>query len=122
MATDGAQPDDDEVTRLRAELAAARAEAARARSEHDLAISTAQAIDAARVAREVGFDDRANLRLALSCVLVDSRERHKRFDDLFDDFFSLRAPPPAELRPLQQPPPRPPPAHHRRPRWIRTRA
>jgi len=61
------------------------------------AISTAQAIDAARAAREVGFDDKATLRLALASVLVDSRDRQKRFDELFDDFFSLRAPPPAEL-------------------------
>jgi uncharacterized protein with von Willebrand factor type A (vWA) domain len=61
------------------------------------AISTAQAIDAVRAAREVGFDDRANLRLALGTVLVDSIERKGRFDELFDDFFSLRAPPPAEL-------------------------
>jgi uncharacterized protein with von Willebrand factor type A (vWA) domain len=61
------------------------------------AISTAQAIDAVRAAREVGFDDKENLRLALGCVVADSIERRKRFDEVFDDFFSLRAPPPAEL-------------------------
>jgi len=55
------------------------------------AISTSQAIDAVRVAREVGFDDRAVLRDALACVVADSRERRRQFRALFDEFFSLRA-------------------------------
>jgi uncharacterized protein with von Willebrand factor type A (vWA) domain len=59
-------------------------------------ISTAQAIDAARAAREVGFDDKSVLREAVACVVADTIERRKRFDEIFDQFFSPR-PPPVEL-------------------------
>ena len=61
------------------------------------AISTPQAIDAARAAREVGFDDRSQLREAIACVVVDSTERRTRFDHVFDEFFSLRSTRPLEL-------------------------
>src|SRR5262245_9943746 len=61
------------------------------------AISTPQAIDAARAAREVGFDDRSQLREAIACVVVDASERRPRFDHVFDDFFSLQSTRPVEL-------------------------
>jgi uncharacterized protein with von Willebrand factor type A (vWA) domain len=61
------------------------------------AISTPQAIDAARAAREVGFDDRSLLREAIACVVVDSIERRARFDHVFDEFFSLQSTRPVEL-------------------------
>jgi uncharacterized protein with von Willebrand factor type A (vWA) domain len=61
------------------------------------AISTPQAIDAARAAREVGFDDRSQLREAVACVVVDATERRARFDQVFEEFFSLRTTRPAEL-------------------------
>src|SRR5262245_48478335 len=53
------------------------------------AVSTAQAVDAARVAELVGFSDRSVLRDALACVVADSRERRSRYRAVFDDFFSL---------------------------------
>src|SRR5262245_1755013 len=61
------------------------------------AISTAQAIDAARAVREVGFD-RGSVREAIACVVVDSIERRGPYDRIFDDFFSPRAARPADLR------------------------
>jgi uncharacterized protein with von Willebrand factor type A (vWA) domain len=61
------------------------------------AISTPQAIDAARAAREVGFDDRAQLRDAVACVVVESIERRTRFDQVFEEYFSFRSTRPLEL-------------------------
>jgi uncharacterized protein with von Willebrand factor type A (vWA) domain len=61
------------------------------------AISTPQAIDAARAAREVGFDDRSQFRDAVASVVVDVSERRKRFDQVFEEFFSLRTTRPVEL-------------------------
>src|SRR6185295_11317062 len=55
------------------------------------AISTSQAIDAARAAEEVGFTDRAAFRDAIACVVADSKERRRQYRALFDEFFSLRA-------------------------------
>src|SRR5439155_8749177 len=61
------------------------------------AFATTQAIDAARAAREVGFDDKAMLREAIACVVADSIERRRRYDEVFDDFFSLKTTQPVEL-------------------------
>src|SRR5262249_44039371 len=61
------------------------------------AISTPQAIDAARAASAVGFDDRTVLREAVACVVVDSIERRTHFDRAFDAFFSSRATRPVPL-------------------------
>src|SRR5262245_40977926 len=61
------------------------------------AISTPQAIDAARAAHEVGFGDKANLPAATACVVTEAVERRKRYDQVFDEFFSLQATRPIEL-------------------------
>jgi uncharacterized protein with von Willebrand factor type A (vWA) domain len=61
------------------------------------ALATPQAIDVARAVREVGFHDRAVVREAIACVVVDSAERRKQFDGLFDEFFGLRLERPSEL-------------------------
>ena len=61
------------------------------------AISPAQAIDAARAAREVGLSDRALLREAVACVVVDAHEQRAKYDELFDEFFSLKARPHPDL-------------------------
>jgi uncharacterized protein with von Willebrand factor type A (vWA) domain len=60
-------------------------------------ISTPQAIDAARVAREVGFGDKRTLREAIGCVVVDSVDLRRRYDEVFDEYFSLRSAPLAPL-------------------------
>jgi uncharacterized protein len=52
------------------------------------AISTAQAIDAARVAALVGLDDKATLRDALAAVIVERRADRARFRAGFDEFFA----------------------------------
>jgi uncharacterized protein with von Willebrand factor type A (vWA) domain len=54
-------------------------------------LSTAQAIDAARAAREVGVADRMLLCDAIACVVVDDPKQRARYDELFDEFFSLHA-------------------------------
>jgi uncharacterized protein with von Willebrand factor type A (vWA) domain len=51
-------------------------------------ISTAQAIDAVRVARLVGFEDRATLRDAVGAVVVERRGDRDRFHAAFDAFFA----------------------------------
>jgi uncharacterized protein with von Willebrand factor type A (vWA) domain len=61
------------------------------------AISTAEAIDAARAAREVGFADRTLLRDALACVVVDDHRQRRKYDQLFDEFFALSARPQPDL-------------------------
>ncbi len=58
-----------------------------------VAISTAQAIDAARAAMLVGIDDRNIFRETLACVLAQSRVDRQRFDRAFDAFFDAKAPP-----------------------------
>src|SRR5260221_12962475 len=60
-------------------------------------ISTPQAIDVARVAREVGFDAKSDLREAIACVVVDSMELRPRYDQVFDEFFSPQVAPPTDL-------------------------
>ena len=60
-------------------------------------LSTAQAIDAVRAAREVGLVDRAQLRDAIACVVVDEATQRARYDELFDEFFSLTARPHPDL-------------------------
>ncbi|APR87426.1 Carbon monoxide oxidation accessory protein CoxE [Minicystis rosea] len=52
------------------------------------AISTAQAIDAARVTSLVGFDERATLRDALGAVILERRSDRDRFRASFDAFFA----------------------------------
>jgi len=54
-------------------------------------VSTTQAIDVARAAREVGFD-KGVLREAIACVVVDRAERRPRFNQLFEEFFTPGAP------------------------------
>jgi hypothetical protein len=51
-------------------------------------ISTAQAIDAVRVAELVGFGDRATLRDALAAVIVERRSELEAFRKAFDAFFA----------------------------------
>ena len=53
-------------------------------------VAPSQAIDAARAAAAVGFDDRETLREALACVLVTRRADRRRFDATFDAFFVAR--------------------------------
>jgi uncharacterized protein with von Willebrand factor type A (vWA) domain len=53
-------------------------------------IATSQAIDAARAARAVGFEDRDAFRDALSAVIVQRARDQKRFDTAFERFFSTR--------------------------------
>jgi uncharacterized protein with von Willebrand factor type A (vWA) domain len=60
-------------------------------------LSPAQAIDAARAAREVGLSDRMLLRDAIACVVVDVATQRPRYDELFDEFFSLNARPQLDL-------------------------
>jgi uncharacterized protein len=60
-------------------------------------ISPAQAIDAARAAREVGLSDRGLLREAVACVVVDTHELRPKYDQLFDEFFSLQVRPHPDL-------------------------
>ncbi|MCU0685614.1 MAG: VWA domain-containing protein [Polyangiaceae bacterium] len=50
-------------------------------------VSTAQAIEAARALRVVGWDDPGLVREALACVLVRRRSERARFDDAFAAFF-----------------------------------
>jgi len=53
-----------------------------------LAVSTAQAIDAARVCALVGFSDRDTLRDGLSTVLATNKRELTLFNDCFERFFS----------------------------------
>jgi hypothetical protein len=53
-----------------------------------LAIATSQAIDAARVAALVGFEDKERLRDALAAVIVDQRRDRDVFRETFDRFFA----------------------------------
>lgn len=51
------------------------------------AIAPPQAIDVARAARAVGFDDPETLRAAVAAVIVSRRAERKRFDAVWDEFF-----------------------------------
>lgn len=53
-----------------------------------IVIAPSQAIDAARAAAEIGFDDRELFREAIACVVVTSRRDRARFDAAFDAYFS----------------------------------
>lgn len=53
-------------------------------------ISASQAIDVARVAREVGWE-KPLLREAIACVVLDRADQRRRYDAIFETFF---APPP----------------------------
>jgi hypothetical protein len=53
-----------------------------------LAISTAQAIDAARVCALLGFSDRTALRDGLTAVLATRRDERALFHECFDRFFA----------------------------------
>jgi uncharacterized protein with von Willebrand factor type A (vWA) domain len=61
------------------------------------AVSTAQALDVIRAASEVGFADRQGLREAIACVVVDTRSRRARYDQLFEEFFAVTSPRLTEL-------------------------
>jgi uncharacterized protein with von Willebrand factor type A (vWA) domain len=61
------------------------------------AISTPQAIDAARAAIEVGFYSKTALREAIACVVVDSVEQRERYDELFEEYFVSQVSSHAEL-------------------------
>jgi uncharacterized protein len=56
-------------------------------------VSTAQAIDAARVAALVGFDDPGALRDAIGAVVVERRADRAHYRDVFDRFFRSGAHP-----------------------------
>jgi uncharacterized protein with von Willebrand factor type A (vWA) domain len=60
-------------------------------------LSPAQAIEVVRAAREVGLSDRMLLRDAIACVVVDVAEQRPRYDELFEEFFSLRSRPHQDL-------------------------
>jgi uncharacterized protein with von Willebrand factor type A (vWA) domain len=51
-------------------------------------IATSQAIDVVRSVRAVGLMDRAVLREAIACVVVERARDRVRFDRVFDAFFS----------------------------------
>jgi hypothetical protein len=53
-------------------------------------VPTSVAIDAARAARVVGFEDRETFRAALACVIAKSARERRAFDRAFDDFFAAR--------------------------------
>jgi hypothetical protein len=52
------------------------------------AVSTAQAIDVARVTTLVGFEDKATLRQAIAAVIVERRADREPFRKAFDAFFA----------------------------------
>jgi uncharacterized protein with von Willebrand factor type A (vWA) domain len=56
-----------------------------------VAISTAQAIDAARAAMLIGLEDRNLFRETLACVVVQNRVDRPRFDRAFDAFFDPKS-------------------------------
>ena len=51
-------------------------------------IATSQAIDVARAVRAVGLANRAAMRDAIACVVVDRARGRARFDATFDAFFA----------------------------------
>jgi uncharacterized protein with von Willebrand factor type A (vWA) domain len=51
-------------------------------------IATSQAIDALRAVSAVGLADRALVRDAIACVVVDRSRDRARFDRVFDQFFA----------------------------------
>lgn len=61
------------------------------------AISIPQAIDAARAAELVGFEDRRTLRDALVAVIVDRADDRPRFESAFDRFFAPDGAHPGDL-------------------------
>src|SRR6185436_10532496 len=52
------------------------------------AIATSQAIDVVRAVELVGWDSRDAVREAIACIVVKSARERRRFDGLFDQFFS----------------------------------
>jgi len=60
-------------------------------------LSTAQAIDAARVISLLGWDDRASLRSALATVVVEKKDELSRFYESFDRFFAKDGAHPGDL-------------------------
>ncbi|MFO0755242.1 MAG: VWA domain-containing protein [Byssovorax sp.] len=61
------------------------------------AISTAQTLDVMRVVELVGFADRASLRDAIGCVIVERRADLARYRRVFDEFFALGSAHPGDL-------------------------
>ncbi len=63
----------------------------------DVRVSPAEAIDAAKAAREVGYADRELFKDALCATLAKSEDEVVRFDQIFETFFARQAlamPPP----------------------------
>lgn len=61
------------------------------------AVSTAQALDVARVVELVGFAERATLRDAIAAVIVERRAELAGYRRAFDDFFAIGAAHPGDL-------------------------
>ncbi|WP_111658212.1 VWA domain-containing protein [Isoalcanivorax indicus] len=75
-----------------------------------VSVSTAESLDALRVADLTGYDDRARLRQALGMALAKSEADKWRYYQCFDDFFRFVAPrPPASSEPPGAPPASDPP-------------
>ncbi len=64
----------------------------RALRSSEVAVSPAEAIDAARAIGVVGYGDRAVLKHALGCVLAKSPVEKETYSHLFDLYFSREAP------------------------------
>jgi uncharacterized protein with von Willebrand factor type A (vWA) domain len=54
-------------------------------------VSTAQALDVARVVELVGFEDKGALRDAIAAVIVERRAELPQYREVFDGFFALGA-------------------------------
>jgi uncharacterized protein len=57
-----------------------------------ITIATSQAVDVARVAAAVGFEDRTAFKEALASVIVLRARDRARYDELFDRFFESNRP------------------------------
>src|ERR1700712_2261107 len=64
----------------------------RAARSAGLPISTAEGLDAHRVAAEIGYLDRTTLRDALGLVLAKTEEQRALYEESFDLFFSTTKP------------------------------
>jgi len=55
-------------------------------------VSTAQALDVARALREVGLEQRENVRTAVGAIVVQRATERARYESAFDAFFGADAP------------------------------
>jgi uncharacterized protein with von Willebrand factor type A (vWA) domain len=79
----------------------------------DVRVSPAEAIDAARAVRQVGYADRELFKDALCVALAKSADEVVRFDQTFETFFTREAfalPPEDAGEPPPEPEPAKPPA------------